>query len=69
MRIGGQNTVENDPISGARRGATHDDPPPLLPSTRRGLYGHSDRAGKVMRPQVGENCVMDTTEEEGDRVV
>ena len=26
--------------------------------------GHSDRAGKGMRPQVGENCVKDTTEEE-----
>ena len=39
MRIGGQNTVEKDPISGARRGATYDDPPPLMPSTRRGLYG------------------------------
>ena len=27
--------------------------------------GHSDRAGKGMRPQVGENCVKDTKEEEG----
>ena len=43
-------------------------PPPLLPPTRRGLYGwrpgHSDRTGKSMRPQVGEHCVKDTTEEE-----
>ena len=26
--------------------------------------GHSDRAGKGMCPQVGENCVKDTKEEE-----
>ncbi len=56
------------PVGGLRlRGATDDGPPPLLPSTRRGLYGwppgHSDRAGKGMRPQVGEHCVKDTTEE------
>ena len=42
-------------------------PPPLPPPTRRGLCGwrpgHSDRAGKGMRPQVGEHCVKDTTEE------
>ena len=43
-------------------------PPPLLPSTRRGLHGwrpgHSDWAGKGMCPQVGENCVKDTKEED-----
>ena len=54
-------------VGGLRlRGATDDGPPTLMPSTRQGLYGwqpgHSDRAGKVMRPQVGENCVNDTTE-------
>ena len=57
------------PVGGLRlRGATDDGPPPLLPSTRRGLHGwwpgHSDRAGKDMCPQVGENCVKDTKEEE-----
>ena len=57
------------PVGGLRlRGATDDGPPPLLPPTTRGLYGwrpgHSDRAGKGMRPQVGEHCVKDTTEEE-----
>ena len=59
------------PVGGLRlRGATDDGPPPLLPSTstRRGLRGwrpgHSDRAGKGMCPQVGENCVKDTKEED-----
>ena len=37
--------------------------------TTRGMYGwrpdHSGRAGKSMRPQVGEKCVKNTTEEEG----
>ena len=37
-------------------------------STIRDLYGwrpgHSDRPGKGMRQQVGENCAKDTTEEE-----
>ena len=47
------------PVGGLRlRGATDDGPPPLLPSTRRGLHGrrpgHSDRAGNVMRRQVGK---------------
>ena len=28
------------------------------------LPGHSDRAGKDKRPQVRENCMKDTTEEE-----
>ena len=28
---------------------------------------HRDRSGKGMRPQVGENCVKDTTEEEETR--
>ena len=50
------------------REATDDGPPPLLPSTRRDLYGwrpsQSDRAGKGMRPQVGDNCVKDMKEEE-----
>ena len=57
------------PVGGLRlRGATDDGPPPLLPSTRRGLHGwppgHSDRAGKGMRPQVRKNCVKDTKEED-----
>ena len=42
------------------------------PPTRRGLYGwrpgHSDRAGKGMRPQVGEHYVKDTTEEESSAI-
>ena len=57
------------PVGGLRlRGATDDGPPPLLPSTRRGLHGcrpgHSDRAGNGMRPQVGKNCVKDKKNEE-----
>ena len=57
------------PVGGLRlRGATDDGPPPLLPSTRRGLQsrrpGHRDRAGKDIRPQVGKNRVKDTKEEE-----
>ena len=53
------------PVGGLRlRGATDDGPPPLLPPTRRGLYGgHSDRAGRHA-PAVGKNCVKDTIEEE-----
>ena len=58
-----------DDLAGLRlRGATDDCPPPLLPPTRRGLYGwrpgHIDRPGKGMCPQLGENCAKDTTEEE-----
>ena len=30
--------------------------------------GPSDRAGKGMRPQVGENCVKDTKEEDRNHV-
>ena len=44
------------------RDATDDGPPPLLPPTRWGLYGW--RPGKGMRPQMGEHCVEDTTEED-----
>ena len=59
-------------VGGLRlRGATDDGPPPLLPSTRRGPHdwrpGHSDRARKGLRPQVGGNCVKDTKEEESCR--
>ena len=57
------------PVGGLRlRGAPDDGPPPLLPSTRLCLHGwrpgHCDRAGKGMCPQVGENCMKDTKEEE-----
>ena len=73
-RIAWQTLIESIymPHNSKKEGVVHDTQALWRPMQAEAALQHlrpgqSDRAGKGMRPQVGEHCVKDTTEEDEER--